>query len=226
MKKNGRRIFVAALALFALAALAFLAFSPRSLGFPAGAILLFAALGFGFFAGRFFFGDRRAAAPAFASQGRLDVRSIVKAVLPDAEFSSLVYHYSAVITHCDVGKLFNIPIPLTKKSAIYTIDGTIKLGFDAREIEARDDGYNITLVMPKIKILSNITHPKTFSLYDERTSLFSRYTLKTANTIRESHEEAQRQKVESDSALFAQARRSAEQVFRPLLENIPGIKGR
>jgi len=157
-----------------------------------------------------------------------DIRSTVKEILPIAEFASLVYHYSAVITHSDTGKFFksSISIPFTGKKAIYTIDGTIKLGFDGKKIKIDNMYNNIIVNMPRIKMLSHELHPETFSLYDERTSIFNRYTLKDANDMQMLHKTGQEGKAISDLGLFVQARQSAERMFRPLLENMPDVKGK
>jgi hypothetical protein len=154
----------------------------------------------------------------------INITSTVKEILPAAEYSSLVYHYTSIITDFDVKKIFNINIPLTEKKAIYTIDGTIKLGFDCKDITVKDQYNNIILNMPKMAVLSHELYPETFSLYDEKTSLFNRYTLKDANDIQLEHKKEMEEKVKENHGLYTQARQSAERQFRLFLENIPEIK--
>jgi len=182
-------------------------------------IILCAGVGLGFFAGR------KIAAIA-AKKSSIDVKSSVKRIMPAAEFASLVYHYSSVISHSDALKLFksDISLPFTEKKAIYTIDGTIKLGFDGSKIGIESHYSNIVINMPKMKILSHEIHPETFSLYDEKTSLFNRYSLKDANSIQVAHKAGKEENVNHDTGLFVQARQSAQRMFGSLLENIPGIK--
>jgi len=185
-------------------------------------VVIVLCIGFGFLIGR------KIQFGLSSKKTGIDIRSTVKEILPIAEFSSLVYHYSAVITHSDVAKFFktDVSIPFTGKKAIYTVDGTIKLGFDGRKIKVDNRYSNIIVTMPRIGILSHEVHPETFSLYDERTSLFNRYTLKDANSIQVVHKTEQEEKVNGDLGLFVQARQSAERVFRSLLENIPDVKGK
>lgn len=157
-------------------------------------------------------------------ENKIDITYTVKEILPIAEYASLVYHYSTVITESDVRRLFGISIPLTDRRAIYTIDGTIKLGFSGRDITITNQNNIIIVHMPKIKILSHEIYPETFSLYDERTSLFNRYSLQDANNLQMEHKREFERKVNENEGLFFQAQQSAEQQFRFFLENIPEVK--
>jgi hypothetical protein len=160
----------------------------------------------------------------FEEEKTINITSTVKEILPAAEYSSLVYHYTSIITDFDVKKIFNINIPLTEKKAIYTIDGTMKLGFDCKDITIRDQYNNIIINMPKMVILSHEIYPETFSLYDEKTSLFNRYSLKDANEIQLEHKKEMEEKIKEDNGLYTQARQSAERQFRLFLESLPEIK--
>jgi hypothetical protein len=156
-----------------------------------------------------------------ANNAEIDIRSTVRQVLPASEYASLVYHYSSVITHNDVKTLFDHAIPLTEKKLIYIIDGTIKLGFDGKDIKV-DKRYNqIIIRMPQIKILSHEVYPETFSLYDEKAGLFNRYNAGDFNSIQMNHKKDQEKKVNENTGLFTQARQSAEHQFRVFLENLP-----
>ena len=160
----------------------------------------------------------------FSHNTGIDIRSTVKDVLPTAEYASLVYHYSSVITHNNAKTLFDHTIPLTEKKLIYTIDGTIKLGFDGKDITV-DNTYNqIIIRMPQIKILSHEIYPETFSLYDEKAGLFNRYSVKDFNSIQMTHKSEQEEKVNENAGLFTQARQSAEHQFRLFLESLPAMQ--
>jgi len=178
-------------------------------------IVIVLCIGAGFFAGnKFKWGF-------LSHNAEMDIRSAVKQVLPTSEYASLVYHYSSVITHNDVKTLFDHVIPLTEKKLLYIIDGTIKLGFDGKDIKV-DKGYNqIIIRMPQIKILSHEIYPETFSLYDEKAGLFNRYNAEDFNSIQMNHKKDQERKVNENAGLFTQARQSAEHQFRVFLENLP-----
>jgi hypothetical protein len=160
----------------------------------------------------------------FHKETNINITSTVKEILPNAEFSSLVYHYSSVITHSDSNKFFDFNIPFTEKKAIYTIDGTIKLGLNCNDISIDNKDNKIILRMPAIKIISHEIFPETFSLYDEQTSIFNRYSLQDANDIQMAHRKEMEEKVSNNSVLLGQARQSAEQQFRLFIENIPEVK--
>ena len=178
-------------------------------------IILFVGIGFGFFIGR---------KSIFGSASRkvgVDIRSTVVAVLPIAEFSSLAYHYSEVVPHSDVGRIFNIPIPGTGVKALYIIDGKIKLGFDGREVKIGNQGNDITVYI-KIKVLSHEMHYRT---YDEHTGLFAKYAPQDRENVLRKYRTEKEDEVNNDDELLTQARLSAEQMFGSLMKNVPELKG-
>jgi hypothetical protein len=164
--------------------------------------------------------------PPVSKDEQINVKSTVKEILPAAQYTSLIYQYTSVITHSQAAELFSIPIPLTEKKAIYTIDGDIKMGFDCSEIKIDVSYNNIVLKMPKITILSHEIYPETFSLYDEKTSLFNKYTLSDANNIQKINKKENELKARQNRGLYVQAKKSAEGQFKALLESAPGIKGK
>jgi len=176
-------------------------------------VMLCAGIGFGFFIGK-----RNSLGLASKKQ---DIRSTVMAIFPIAEFSSLAYHYSEVVPHSDVGRLFKIPIPGTGVKALYIIDGKIKLGFDGREVIIGSQGNDITVHI-KIKILSHEMHYRT---YDERTGLFAKYAPKDRETVLRRYRTEKEEEINGDEELLTLARQSAEQMFGSLLKNTPELKG-
>ncbi|MDR3113464.1 MAG: DUF4230 domain-containing protein [Endomicrobium sp.] len=185
-------------------------------------IIFTLALACGVFIGAKVFGGAGAAGKAAV----VNINAAVKEVLPASEYASLVYQYSSIITHSEAVELFSIPIPLTEKKAIYTIDGTIKLGFDCKDIKIDLSYNNIILRMPRIKILSHEIYPETFSLYDEKTSLFNKYTLTDANNIQKINKKEIEIKARQNRGLYIQARKFAEEQISGLLESAPAIKGK
>ncbi|MDR0316798.1 MAG: DUF4230 domain-containing protein [Treponema sp.] len=161
-----------------------------------------------------------------SKETHINITSTIKEILPVSEFACLVYHYRDVVKHKDKEKILSwLTAPFTGKKAIYTIDGTVKLGFNGKEIKIKTSYNNIVVYMPKITILSHEMHPETFELYDEQTGLFSKYTLKDANDIELERKNEIESKITKNIDLFRQARESANQQFASLLENLPGIKG-
>jgi hypothetical protein len=182
-------------------------------------IVCIAILVCGIFIGAKIFGGK-----AFDKEAQININATIKEVLPAAEYTSLVYQYSSVITHSEAAQLFSIPIPLTQKKAIYTIDGTIRMGFDCKDIKIDVSYNNIVLHMPKIKILSHEIYPETFSLYDEKTSIFNKYTLTDANNIQKINKKEIELKARQNRGLYIQARKFAEEQISVLLKSAPQIK--
>ena len=155
---------------------------------------------------------------------KININASVKEILPAAEYTSLIYHYTSVITHSEAVELFSIPMPLTGKKAIYTIDGAIKMGFNCADIKIEESYNNIILRMPKITVLSHEIYPETFSLYDEKTTLFNKYSLADANNIQKINKKEMELKARQNRGLYVQARKSAEEQISSLLKSAPGIK--
>lgn len=150
----------------------------------------------------------------------LNIQTVIKEVLPVSEYASLVYHYSSVIT-----KKVESFGPFNSKRMLYIMDGTIKLGFDCKNILVEEREDTVVLKMPAVKILSHEQDTANAVVYDESYSLFNgRFSVEEMLRIQAEHKQSEEKKVEADGDLFRQARLSAEQVFRPLLTNLPGIK--
>ena len=179
-------------------------------------IFLILGIGVGLFIGKKLKG--------FSKQAETDVTSTIKQILPTSEYASLVYHYSDVVMHADSAKILNIHLPFTGRKAIYSIDGTIKMGFNGKEIKITGSYDVIVVNMPKIGILSHEMHHDSFKLYDETTGLFNKYDLQTANDLLKVQKQEVEAKVSADEGLLTQAQSSAEGQFKSFLENLPGIR--
>ncbi|GHV80331.1 hypothetical protein AGMMS49944_21220 [Spirochaetia bacterium] len=149
-----------------------------------------------------------------------NIHTVVKEVLPISEYASLVYSYSSVIT-----RQINSFGILNSKKMLYVMDGTIKLGFDCKDILIEERNKNIILKMPTIRILSHEQDTANAKVYDESYSLFNvRFSAIEMLQIQTDHKEQEEEKIRNNEALFTQARASAEQMFGPLLGNLPGVK--
>jgi hypothetical protein len=153
-----------------------------------------------------------------------NISSVVKEILPISEYACLVYHYSSVITDSQINRIFKINIPLTDKKLIFTIDGTIKLGIDGKKIKIDTLYKNIIINLPPIRILSHEMYPETVKVYDEKSSIFNRYSTKEHFELETQHKKTKEEELLQDKGIFMQAKQSAEQQFGMLLKNMPGIK--
>jgi hypothetical protein len=149
-----------------------------------------------------------------------NIHTLVKEILPVSEYVCLVYNYQSVNK-----RTYNDGSWLTEANMLIVIDGTIKLGFDCSEIQAEEKQSQLILKMPPIKIISHEQYPENATAYDLKGGWFPRKitpqeTLNLLGDSKKEHEE----KVSEKEELYAQARSSAEELFRPLLELNPAVK--
>ena len=76
-------------------------------------------------------------------------------------------------------RLPNITIPGTKKSFVYSYDGTVIAGIDFEQITVEKDDIDkrIVVKLPAAEIISSSVDPDTFKLYDEKTGLFTKISV-------------------------------------------------
>ncbi|MCL2485488.1 MAG: DUF4230 domain-containing protein [Endomicrobia bacterium] len=182
-------------------------------------VFIIAALLAGLYAGK-----KVASFQLLNKTANVNVNATLKEILPAAEYASLVYHYTTVITHSDALQIFSKALPLTEKKTIYMIDGAIRLGFNSEDVKTDVSEKNIILYMPEIKMLSHEIYPETFKSYDEKTSFFNKYNLTDAYALQKINKDAMEEKVKQNGAVFIQARKLAEQQISSLIKNSPAIK--
>jgi hypothetical protein len=153
------------------------------------------------------------------------IHTLVKEILPVSEYVCLVYNYQSVNerTH-KPGGLTDF---LFETNMLIIIDGTIKLGFDCSKIQAEEMQSQLILKMPPIEIISHEQYPETAKAYDLRGGLFPRKMTpqEILNLLGDSKKDHEK-KVFENAELYAQARSSAEELMRPLLELNPALKGK
>lgn len=94
------------------------------------------------------------------------------------EYTFQKYHYTYVDEFKDPQKLFNVKIPLTTKSFVYAIPGTISYGFDMTTIAESDVNINngtkkITINMPEMYIIAHEQDSKSMKIYAEDNNIFN-----------------------------------------------------
>ena len=94
------------------------------------------------------------------------------------EYTFQKYHYTYVDEFKDPRKVFDVKIPLTTKSFVYAIPGTISYGFDMTEIKEDDIKVNIvtkkvTINMPEMFILSHEQDAEDVKIYAEDNNILN-----------------------------------------------------
>ncbi|MCL2209535.1 MAG: DUF4230 domain-containing protein [Treponema sp.] len=152
-----------------------------------------------------------------------NISTVVKEVLPASEYVCLVYNYQSITQRSyNPGNLINA------RSILIVLDGTIKLGFDCQNIRVRQNGNELILSMPNIRILAHEQYPERAKTYDlAGGGLFPR-SIKVQEILDLLGDTKldQEKQVEENADLMRQAKESAEALFKPLLELNPSVKDR
>ena len=150
-----------------------------------------------------------------------NISTVVREVLPASEYVCLVYNYQSVTQ-----RSYNPGNLLNARNILIVLDGTIKLGFNCEDIRVHQNGTNLVLVMPKIKILAHEQYPERAKTYDlAGGGLFPRSVRpqEILDLLGDSKLDQEIQ-VEENEELMKQARDSTEALFKPLLEINPSIR--
>lgn len=142
------------------------------------------------------------------------------------ELATVEYRYTNVGT-LDASKKFKFidwTIPFTKKDAVVTMDGVLKVGIDFSAVKITSTGKTITVTIPVAQILSNELDEDSLSVYEERDGLFNKITLEDDSGVR-SQIKMKAEQNARDNNLLKQARDNAADILRYMIESVPGVKG-
>jgi len=154
---------------------------------------------------------------------KTNINTVVKEVLPVSEYVCLVYNYQSTIQ-----RSYNPGNFLNARNLLIVLDGSIKLGFNCADITVNENGTQVVLNMPAIKILAHEQYPERAKSYElAGGGIFPRAVspqeiLDLLGDTKLEHEA----QAEENEELIKQARDSAEALFRPLLELNLSIKNR
>ncbi|OFI05309.1 hypothetical protein CLOACE_18330 [Clostridium acetireducens DSM 10703] len=158
----------------------------------------------------------------FLKENKIKDSSIIyERISKICELSTIKYNYSNVLAVKDAKKFNGVDIPLTKKSFLVKYDGYIKAGIDLKNsnIKTNVEGDSVELVLPKAKILDHSINEKNIFVYDERSAIFNKLTLK--DMINEISDE--KKKVEEDAinrGILNDANKNAENLLKDILKDM------
>ncbi|MCL2264981.1 MAG: DUF4230 domain-containing protein [Treponema sp.] len=151
-----------------------------------------------------------------------NVSTVVKEILPASEYVSLIYNYQSITQ-----RAYNPGNWLNAHNLLIVLDGTIKLGFDCEKITVKENGSQLIINMPAVKILAHEQYPERARSYDlAGGGLFPR-TVKPQEILDLLGDSKLEQEVliKGNEELMKQARDSAEILFKPILELNASIYG-
>ena len=150
----------------------------------------------------------------------LNVISLEEQILAIGELATLQYDYKTLIQSSDNHKIKGWTIPLTQKSVIISIDGTMKIGVDMSEVSIDNSEEKIiSITVPKSKILSHTLHEDTMAVLEEKSGLFNRISFEDWPTMAASEKQTMVDKV-SESDMFIKAGNDAVRILQSLIAGV------
>jgi len=95
-----------------------------------------------------------------------------------SELSTVKYSYSNIITLANSKKLNDIDIPFTEKSFLIKYSGYVKAGVDLKDLDIIIHNKKITITLKKAKILDHVVNDKDLFVYNEKSSIFNKLSMK------------------------------------------------
>lgn len=151
-----------------------------------------------------------------------NISTVVREILPASEYVCLVYNYQSTAQ-----RAYNPGNWINARNLLIVLDGTIKLGFNCSDIRIQENGKQLTLNMPPVRILAHEQYPERARSYELAGGGILPRTVRPQEILDLLGDTKleQEKTVEENEELMKQARDSAETLFKPLLELNPSIRG-
>ncbi|MCL2107230.1 MAG: DUF4230 domain-containing protein [Oscillospiraceae bacterium] len=151
----------------------------------------------------------------------VNVSSLQQRIVSIGELATVAYDYTNVVDSQDSLAIKGWDVPLTKKSFIVVLDGTMKIGIDASgiSVDADEEEKAVLITILSAKILSHEIHEKTLRVLDEKSGLFNPVHIEDYTTLAALQKQAMEDKV-SEGDMFARAESDAVKMLRTLIDEI------
>ena len=151
----------------------------------------------------------------------VNISNLERQILSIGELVTLQYNYKNVIQLKDSRQIRGWNIPLTQKTLITTVRGTMKIGIDTSDItiDSSEPNRAISIAVPKAKIISHELYEDTLEVLEESSGLFNPICIEDWAT----EATAQKQAMEadaSDSDMFARAQNDAVVILKAFIEGV------
>lgn len=140
-----------------------------------------------------------------------------------SELVTVTYNYTSMGTFSNQLMFKDWKIPLTSKSFIVQYDGIIKAGIDLKETKVETDGYNITITIPKAKILSHEIDEDSVQVLDEKTNLFNPIAVDDVTGF-ENEQKKLNEETAIEKGILTEAKKNAEEALKNLILDMDGGK--
>ena len=156
-----------------------------------------------------------------------DADAILEEIREIGELATMEYRFTNVGTLDAVDKFRHVgwTVPFSRKTAVVTMDGVIKVGIDvsAVSITVDEDSKTIFVQIPEARTLSTELFEDSLVAYIEEESLFSNITLEDSSSLRDEIKTNAEQNA-LESGLLTQAHDQAGVIIRCLIEAVPSVK--
>jgi len=158
---------------------------------------------------------------AVSSSSTVNVSNLQQQILSIGELATVEYDYTNVVDSQTSRTIKGRNVPLTKKSFIVALDGTIKIGIDIAEgsFDVNEDTKTVSVIVPKAKILSHEIHEDTLRVLDEKSGLFNPISIEDYTTLAASQKKAMEDKV-AGGDMFERAENDAAKMLQTLIEGV------
>lgn len=158
-----------------------------------------------------------------------DAKAIKEEILEIGELATVEYFFTEVGTvdgQKDIKIIKStVPVPFTKKTAVVSMDGTLKAGVDLKKVDilVDEDSKSITVKIPEAKILSVELDEDSMQVHQEEESIWGQLTLSDNSSLRSEIKDEAIKKA-TDHGLLSQAHDLAGKYIKYLIESVPSVK--
>jgi len=151
----------------------------------------------------------------------VNVSNLQQQILSIGELATLQYDYTNVVELKNSRQIKGWDVPLTQKTFIVVLDGTMKIGIDTSGIavDAPENSQTISVTIPKAKILSHEIHEDTLKVLNQKSGLFNTVQIEDYTTLAASEKKAMEDKASSGD-MFIRAENDAVKMLQALIAGI------
>lgn len=135
------------------------------------------------------------------------------------ELATMQYYYTDMGKYDSSKTIGDMKVPFTTTSFIITYDGIIKAGINLEEAEYIIDNKNITIKIPKSRVLSHEIIEDTTVVYDEKYSIFNGLNVTDVTNFQTEQKAVMEQKA-LDSGICQEADTKAAELIKSICSTL------
>ncbi len=150
---------------------------------------------------------------------KLTITSVEERLEFASELATLNYLYTSADIYEDSKKIKGFKIPFTTNMLVFKYDGSIKAGFDIKDvdIDIDEDRKEIEITLPEPKILSHEFDYDSFDVRDAKKSILNDLSFDDYNGFMEEQKKAVEEKFMSDEKNLEAVTENAKKVYEKFI---------